>query len=135
MPSIPTSTVYEARVEDSEDQLSEFYMDEPDGKRASTAPAKPLSDLGRFKKEKEFTVLEQFVITASQMIHKSYDKYDLDSEDGQKLFKRYLLHIESLCEVFIGLRSTIGLKHDPATTVRASPTPTECFIRRASSAT
>jgi hypothetical protein len=74
-------------------------LDDIECKRVSTAPAKPLSDLGRFKREKEFSVLEQFVITANQMIHKSYEKYDLDSEDGQKVFKRYLTHIENLCEV------------------------------------
>lgn len=74
-------------------------MDDLDCKRVSTAPAKPLSDLGRFKRDKEFTFLEQFVVTANQMIHKTYEKYDLDSEDGQRIFKRYLGHIENLCEV------------------------------------
>jgi hypothetical protein len=33
------------------------------------------------------------------MIHKTYEKYDLDSEDGQHIFKSYLDHIEKLCEV------------------------------------
>lgn len=37
---------------DSDDQLSEFLMDDLECKRVSTAPAKPLSDMGRFKREK-----------------------------------------------------------------------------------
>lgn len=87
---------------DSDDQLSEFLMDDMDCKRVSTAPAKPLSDLGRFKCNQEFRLLEQFVVTANQMIHKTYEKYDLDSDDGQRIFKRYLGHIENLCEVCSG---------------------------------
>lgn len=116
---------------DSDDQLSEFLMDDLHCNRASTAPAKPLSDLGRFKREKEFTVLEQFVITANQMIHKSYEKYDLDSDEGQKIFKRYLMHIESLCEVRTqSYLSTIKSRPAPATTDRLSPIPTRFCIRK-----
>lgn len=120
---------------DDDDQLSEFIMDDLECKRVSTAPAKPLSDLGRFKREKEFTFLEQFVVTANQMIHKTYDKYDLDSEEGQRIFKRYLGHIESLCEVRRSQCSTLRWSLAPATTDKTSATHIRCCIAKGRFAT
>lgn len=32
-------------------------------------------------------------------MHKSYDKFDLDSPEGQNICQKYLNHIENLCAV------------------------------------
>ena len=68
-----------------------------------TAPAGPLSELGKFKRDKEFMLLEQFVIACNQLIHKSYEKYDIESEEGQMAFRKYLEHLEALFPVLAWL--------------------------------
>ncbi|CAG9321179.1 unnamed protein product [Blepharisma stoltei] len=68
--------------------------------RASTAPARPLSDIEEFRRTSDFLLLEHTVICASQLIQNQDQKYDLDSEEGQRACKKFLNQIERLCEVF-----------------------------------
>ena len=67
--------------------------------RISTAPARPLTDLEEFKRSPDFLILEQVVITSTQLLQKSNQKYDLDSPEGQKICKKYLNLLEKLCDV------------------------------------
>ena len=69
--------------------------------RISTAPARPLTDLEEFKRSADFLILEQVVITSTQLLQKSNQKYDLDSPEGQKICKKYLSLLEKLCDVII----------------------------------
>jgi len=67
--------------------------------RASTAPARPLTDIEEFRRSKEFFLLEQAVILSAQLIQRSNHKYDLDSQEGQGMCKRFLKTLEKLQEV------------------------------------
>jgi len=67
--------------------------------RASTAPARPLTDIEEFRRSREFFLLEQSVILSAQLIQRSNHKYDLDSQEGQALCKKYLKILEKLQEV------------------------------------
>jgi len=68
--------------------------------RASTAPARPLTDIEEFKRSSDFLLLEHTVICAAQLIQRHDNKFDLDSEEGQRACKKFLNQIERLCEIF-----------------------------------
>ena len=68
--------------------------------RASTAPPRPLTDIEEFRRSSDFLLLEHTVICASQLFLRGDQKYDLDSEHGQRSCKKLLNQIEKLCEVF-----------------------------------
>ena len=68
--------------------------------RASTAPARPLTELEEFRRSSDFLLLEHTVICASQLPRRLDNKYDLDSDQGQKSCKKLLNQIERLCETF-----------------------------------
>jgi len=80
-------------------QSSSFFEEERTMIRISTAPARPLTDLEEFKRSPDFLILEQVVITSTQLLQKSNQKYDLDSSEGQKICKKYLNLLEKLCDV------------------------------------
>ena len=84
----------------SHEDLHELSFFESSGHiRASTAPSRPLSDLEEFKLSKRFTQLEQGVVCANQLLHKTFDKFDLDSPEGQEVCQKYLSYLEQLCAV------------------------------------
>lgn len=68
--------------------------------RASTAPARPLSDIEEFRQSSDFLLLEHTVICCSQLVKTEDQKYDLDSDEGQIACKKLLNQIERLCDVF-----------------------------------
>ena len=49
---------------------------------ASTAPARPLTELEEFRRSSEFLLLENVVMLSTKLIKWSDEKYDLDSNDG-----------------------------------------------------
>ena len=68
--------------------------------RASTAPPRPLTEIEEFRRSSDFLLLEHTVICASQLFLRGDQKYDLDSEHGQRSCKKLLNQLEKLCEVF-----------------------------------
>jgi hypothetical protein len=68
--------------------------------RASTAPARPLTDIEEFRRSSDFLLLEHTVICASQLFLRTDQKYDLDSDHGQRSCKKFLNQVEKLCEVY-----------------------------------
>ena len=68
--------------------------------RASTAPPRPLTDLEEFKRSSDFLLLEHTVICSSQLFLRADQKYDLDSDQGQRSCKKLLNQLEKLAEVF-----------------------------------
>jgi hypothetical protein len=68
--------------------------------RAQTAPPRPLTEIEEFRRTSDFLLLENTVMMSDHLKLRSDDKYDLDSEDGQRACKRFLNQIERLCEVF-----------------------------------
>ncbi|OMJ70096.1 hypothetical protein SteCoe_32013 [Stentor coeruleus] len=68
--------------------------------RASTAPARPLTDVEEFRRSSDFLLLEHTVICASQLFLRGDQKYDLDSDHGQRSCKQFLNQVEKLCEVY-----------------------------------
>ena len=68
--------------------------------RASTAPARPLTELEEFKRSSDFLLLENTVMLSGHLKQRQDNKYDLDSAEGQRACKRFLNQIERLCEVF-----------------------------------
>jgi hypothetical protein len=70
--------------------------------RASTAPARPLTELEEFWRSSEFLLLENTIMIAGKLRQRPTDeKYDLDSSEGQRICKRFLSQLERLCEVRI----------------------------------
>ncbi|OMJ79874.1 hypothetical protein SteCoe_20020 [Stentor coeruleus] len=68
--------------------------------RASTAPARPLTDIEEFRSSSDFLLLEHTIICASQLNYLADNRYDLESEQGQRCCKKLLNQIEKLCETF-----------------------------------
>lgn len=68
--------------------------------RASTAPSRPLTDAEEFRRSSDFLLLEHTVICASQLFLRGDQKYDLDSDQGQRSCKKLLNQLEKLCEIF-----------------------------------
>jgi hypothetical protein len=62
------------------DELSSKHM----ALRASTAPARPLTDIEEFRRSSDFLLLEHTVACSSYLIQRQDQKYDLDSEEGQR---------------------------------------------------
>lgn len=58
--------------------------------RASTAPPRPLTEIEEFRRSPEFMLLENTVMTSDHLKQRTDEKYDLDSEDGQRACKRFL---------------------------------------------
>lgn len=69
-------------------------------KRASTAPARPLTDLEEFKRSYDYTLLENAAYAAVQLIERQDRKYDLDSFEGQISCKKFLKYVENMCLAF-----------------------------------
>lgn len=68
--------------------------------RASTAPARPLTDIEEYRRSSDYLLLEHTVICASNLLLRSDQKYDLDSDQGQRTCKKFLNQVEKLCEVY-----------------------------------
>ena len=68
--------------------------------RASTAPPRPLTEIEEFRRSSDFMLLENTVMTSEHLKQRTDQKYDLDSNDGQRACKRFLNLVERLCEVF-----------------------------------
>lgn len=68
--------------------------------RAQTAPPRPLTEIEEFRRSSDFLLLENTVMMSDQLKQRPDEKYDLDSEDGQRACKRFLNQIERLCENF-----------------------------------
>lgn len=68
--------------------------------RAQTAPPRPLTEIEEFRRSSDFLLLENTVMMSDHLKQRPDEKYDLDSEDGQRACKRFLNQIERLCEVF-----------------------------------
>jgi hypothetical protein len=59
--------------------------------RAQTAPPRPLTELEEFRRTSDFLLLENTVMMSDHLKQRAQDdKYDLDSEDGQRACKRFL---------------------------------------------
>ena len=72
------------------------FMHKQGGYRASTAPARPLTDLEEFRRSNEFLLLENTAIFGSQLIQRGDNKFDLDSVEGQKTCRKFLTELEKL---------------------------------------
>ena len=73
-------------------QLSEDEFDFPKlmPVRAQTAPPRPLTEIEEFRRSSDFLLLENTVMMSDHLKQRVDDKYDLDSEDGQRACKRFL---------------------------------------------
>ena len=58
--------------------------------RASTAPPRPLTEIEEFRRSSDFLLLENTVMMSDHLKQRPDEKYDIDSEDGQRACKRFL---------------------------------------------
>ena len=58
--------------------------------RAQTAPPRPLTEIEEFRRSPDFLLLENTVMMSDHLKQRADEKYDLDSEDGQRACKRFL---------------------------------------------
>lgn len=70
------------------------------GDRAKTAPPRPPTVIEEFRASQQFLNLETASIAGSQLIQKSEDKFDFESEEGQSRCKSFLLELEKLSNSF-----------------------------------
>jgi len=75
------------------------------GLRAVTAPARPRTDLQKFKSSAAFAILESAAIHAGQLIQREDGKFDLESTEGQKQCWKFLIQVEGMIE---GLNVQVG---------------------------
>ncbi len=68
--------------------------------RAATAPPRPLTEIEQFRRSSDFILMENTVMMCEHLKQRHDQKYDLDSEEGQRACRRFLNQIERLCEVF-----------------------------------
>lgn len=40
------------------------------------------------------------MICSNQLLHKSFDKFDLDTPEGQEICQKYLNYVENLCQTY-----------------------------------
>ena len=78
----------------------EYYTATMAEARAVTAPARPRTEIEKFRASSAFTCLENAAIHASQLIQRNDNKFDLDSNEGQKNCKKFLNQVEALCSCF-----------------------------------
>ena len=100
---IDRDDVVESSMEDSDNTSTDndLYLEELQSDkldlRASTAPARSLTDIEEFRRSGEFRLLERSVICQHQLKKRTDGKYDLDSEEGQAACKHFLNLLEKLC--------------------------------------
>ena len=90
---------------DSNDSYDDQFLEDPDflllnQGRASTAPTKPINSAEDFKNSLQYLNLEKAVLYCNRLIlEPSGDKFDVDSEEGIYICKKFLEQIEKLIRV------------------------------------
>lgn len=92
---------------ENSDCSSENFQDEKDflffnHARATTAPTKQLNDSSEFKKSLNYINLEKAVLFSNRLIIEPTDtgeKFDVDSEEGIFICKKFLEQLEKLIKV------------------------------------
>lgn len=92
------------KQKDSQDEsYEEQAFDDPDllifnQGRASTAPTKPLNDAEEFKNSIQYLNLEKAVLYSNRLVLEG-DKFDVDSDEGIFICKKFLDQLEKLIKV------------------------------------
>jgi len=102
-----TSLLSNNREKDSSEHTNGIFTEERDYlflnyKRATTAPLKQLNDSSEFKKSLIYINLEKAVIYSNRLIIEGSDegeKFDVDSEEGIFICKKFLEQLEKLIYV------------------------------------
>jgi len=90
---------------DSDDSYEDRLLEDPEflllnQVRASTAPIKPLNDTENFKNSLQYINLEKAVLYCNRLIlEPSGDKFDVDSDEGIFICKKFLDQLEKLIKV------------------------------------
>jgi len=93
-------TTSEQSSSDKEDFAVQVRSNKHMALRASTAPARPLTDIEEFRRSSNFLMIEHTVVCGLKLVLREDNKIDLDSEEGQIQCKKFLNQLERLCEVF-----------------------------------
>jgi len=94
------------KEKETEESYEEQLLEDPDflilnQGRASTAPTKPLNDAEEFKNSLQYINLEKAVLYCNRLIlEPPGDKFDVDSEEGIFICKKFLEQLEKLIKVF-----------------------------------
>jgi hypothetical protein len=90
---------------DSDDSYEDRLLEDPEffllnQARASTAPIKPLNDVESFKNSLQYINLEKAVLYCNRLIlEPNGDKFDVDSDEGIYICKKFLDQLEKLIKV------------------------------------
>jgi len=93
------------KEKESDESCEEHLLEDPDflilnQGRASTAPTKPLNDAEEFKNSLQYINLEKAVLYCNRLIiEPPGDKFDVDSEEGIFICKKFLEQLEKLIRV------------------------------------
>jgi hypothetical protein len=97
------------KEKDSSEYSNDIFTEERDYlflnyRRATTAPTKQLNDSSEFKKSLSYINLEKAVIYSNRLIiepTEEGEKFDVDSEEGIFICKKFLEQLEKLIYVII----------------------------------
>jgi hypothetical protein len=67
--------------------------------RASTAPIKAMTGEEEYKWNYQFSNLEKCVFVSNRLVVRQDNKFDVDSEEGLEICKKYMEHLEKLIKV------------------------------------
>lgn len=93
------------KEKETEESYEDQLLEDPDflilnQGRASTAPTKPLNDAEEFKNSLQYINLEKAVLYCNRLIlEPPGDKFDVDSEEGIFICKKFLEQLEKLIKV------------------------------------
>lgn len=87
-------------LSDKDDLNTENIHNKHMALRASTAPSRPLTEIEEFRRSSDYLLLEHTILCSSKLSQRIDNKYDLDSDHGQRCCKKLLNQLENLCETF-----------------------------------
>jgi hypothetical protein len=99
--SLLTNNQNEQSILENEDQFFEApdYLLLNHG-RAATAPAKPANEFEEFKYSPPYLALEKAVLYSEKLVMLKTDaKFDVDSEEGSEICKKFLDQLEKIIKV------------------------------------
>ena len=86
-----------SNISSSEQTSKDDYLF-PNNGRASTAPVKAVEE--EFKWSTQFNNLEKAVFLCNRLIIRQDNKFDVDSDEGLEICKKFMEQLENLIKVF-----------------------------------
>ena len=87
---------YWRRKEDEEEEQP--IHETPEIRRRNSSPIKPLTEIEEYKMSRPYYYLEKAAEYSSQILISTNNKFDIDTQEGQRACRKFLTNIECLVE-------------------------------------